>query len=629
MSPKKSDNLNRIAASIAERTPIDWDLETQDHPRLAPELAGLRLIEKIAEVHRTPLDVAGGPWPAAESPRPFLFAWGPLQVMAKIGAGSYGSVWHAYDPNLERDVALKLLHEDLATRHLNTQRFLEEARRMARVRHPNVLVIHGVAQHGTRAGFWTDLVRGETLEERLRASGPLGAEEAALVGIALCQALAAVHAAGLVHGDVKTTNVMRDDRGRILLMDFGAGSERLGHGAAAGSMIGTPLILAPEVFHGEAPTLASDIYALGVLLYRLVSGRYPLPAKDGAELEAMHRRGERVPLRDVRPDLPALFVALIERATASQPAERFRSAGEMEAALIRFLAPTVGAGDQAARLARVLRRPPGTSRPSLRGVPAGWLAAALGLLVVAAAVVVLQWSRGRDHAGGPGYVPPSAQGAIPGAAMRGDGQLPVTPGESQTAGLRAMLTAATVEAALCRSRGGAKEVLAAGALVRPGDALYLELSVSQSVHVYVLNEDAQGNVVALFPLEGLELTNPLGPGAWHRLPGSRQGTLLDWEMGGGPGPEGFLVVAAREPLSRLGEWLATLPPVEAEPGRTAAADPAERQGTRGISGTVPVSGAMEAESSSRLAGLARSLAEQSAHPGGLWMRHIVLYNTGS
>ena len=154
-----------------------------------------------------------------------------------------------------------------------------------------------------------------------------------MIGQELCQALAAVHAAGLVHRDVKAQNVMRENGGRVVLMDFGAGLQLSDGQSRAGSVTGTPLYLAPEVLeHGET-SVQSDIYSLGVLLYHLVTNDYPVHGQTPAELIDAHKQGRVRHLRDVAPALPAWFVRAIERAIAPNPRDRFRTAGEFEAAL--------------------------------------------------------------------------------------------------------------------------------------------------------------------------------------------------------------------------------------------------------------------------------------------------------
>ena len=135
-----------------------------------------------------------------------------------------------------------------------SSRIIDEARALARVRHPSVVCVHGADMHDGRAGLWMELVRGRTLAQLVAANGLFGPREAAGIGQDLCRALAAVHAEHLVHRDVKAQNVMRGlAGGRIVLMDFGASH--------------TPLYLAPEVLAGGRDTVASDLDALGVLLY--------------------------------------------------------------------------------------------------------------------------------------------------------------------------------------------------------------------------------------------------------------------------------------------------------------------------------------------------------------------------
>jgi hypothetical protein len=606
MKRKRNEDLNRIAEALSDDTPIDWERIAADHHELEHEIAGLRLIERIAEVHRNspPARLRAADLRGAQPPA--LFVWGPLRVLEKIGEGSYGSVWRAYDPELQRDVALKLFHEDLPAGSLDTRRLLDEARRMARVRHPNVVFIHGATQHGGKTGFWADLVVGESLEERLESAGTLGAGEAALIGIELCRALAAVHEAGLVHGDVKARNVMRDSRGRILLTDFGAARELEDGGAGARRVFGSPLNMAPEVLRGAPVVASTDLYALGVLLYRLVSGAYPVPAQDLDELEEKHRRGDRVPLRDVRPDLPAGFVDLIDRSVARDPEERFRSAGEMEAALRSFVSAAEGGPS-----------PPARRRKGLRWVPVG-----IAVVAVAAALLAIGQQRSRTTAGSPTVAMPQRfeTPAAP-APLATEGR----PAESEIATLPALAG----EATLYRSRGGSKEALAPGSLVRGGDALFLEMRISRAAHVYILNEDATGNLAVVFPLAGLDLQNPLDADNWHRLPGARDGVSQDWEMSGGPGPEGFLVIASLDPIDDLDARVRSLMAEAASsPEPPPATDEHAGATTRGIHGIVPVDPAAQGEPNSRLAALMRSLLDQAGGPGGLWLRHFVLFNTG-
>jgi hypothetical protein len=193
--------------------------------------------------------------------------------------------------------------------------------------------VHGADAQDGWVGVWSELLEGDTLEDLLVRGGALGADEARAIGMAVCQALAAIHQAGLRHGDVKLANIMRERGGRIVLLDFGAARPVRWAQARDAGISGSPLYLAPEVLEGRAPDAKADLYALGVCLYRLVSAAYPIDASELAELRRQHQLGGAVPLRDRRADLPPSFVAAVTRAIAVDPAQRHASAGAFEQAL--------------------------------------------------------------------------------------------------------------------------------------------------------------------------------------------------------------------------------------------------------------------------------------------------------
>jgi tetratricopeptide (TPR) repeat protein len=277
---------------------------------------------------------AAGPLPGE------LGRWGPFESLRRVGRGSFGEVYRAFDPTLQRHVALKLLLPRGLDREAESRSLLNEARAMARVRHPNVVPIFGVDQHEGRVGFWSDFVQGTTLSELLARQGSLGPHEAALVGIDVSRAVGAVHAAGLIHRDIKAGNVMREEGGRILLMDFG-----LTH--ATGFEVqpsGTPAYMAPELMAGQPATAATDVYAIGVLLFNLLTAQYPVEGADLGKLRAAHATGARRTLLDVRPDLPQALARVVETALHPDPARRFGSAGQLAAAL----SEAIGIGSVAA-----------------------------------------------------------------------------------------------------------------------------------------------------------------------------------------------------------------------------------------------------------------------------------------
>ena len=261
--------------------------------------------------------------------------WGELVLVEEIGRGSFGTVYEAYDPRLDRAVAVKLLPPSSGHKQLAST-LLHEGRTLARVRHPNVVTVYGAGEYDGQIGLWMELVPGVTFEDMLAAHGPLSAGEAGLVGQDLCRALAAIHRAGLVHGDIKAQNVMREHGGRLVVMDFGSGRMCSSPDPVRAGPVGTLSYLAPELLDGADGTISSDIYSVGVLLYRLVTNDFPVKADTIADLRAAYTRGEATRLQDLRPDVDNTFVRIVERATEHDPARRFASAGEMEAALARI-----------------------------------------------------------------------------------------------------------------------------------------------------------------------------------------------------------------------------------------------------------------------------------------------------
>ncbi|REJ82791.1 MAG: hypothetical protein DWQ36_05770 [Acidobacteria bacterium] len=298
MSDEGSEaELLELAGRLADGRPVDWkSLGERDRGKGdSPVHRGLRGLARLAHLlgHFDPpgADDAASARGVARSG-----SWCHLELREPLGSGSFGEVWRAWDPVLQRDVALKLLRR----RGEGTASFLAEARRLARVRHPNVLAIYGADVDNRQPGLWSDLIEGETLEQRLTEGGRLPVVEILAFGRQVADALAAVHDAEIVHGDVKASNVMLQCDGRAVLMDFGAGSD----GARReGPAFGSPLSMAPELFAGGHASKPGDVYAFGVLLFRALIGRYPVQAETLEQLEALHANEGPGPWTD---DLPAL-----------------------------------------------------------------------------------------------------------------------------------------------------------------------------------------------------------------------------------------------------------------------------------------------------------------------------------
>jgi eukaryotic-like serine/threonine-protein kinase len=367
--------LAELAASVADGSAVDWKtVEAQAGDNARRLVRHLRLVESISALHRSiPAEDTDGTSPVQAAPagRP----WGRLVLVESIGQGTSCEVFKAWDTELYREVAVKLLHSG------HEADVLGEGRRLARLRHEHVVQVYGAEKHDGRVGLWMELVRGTSLEQLIQERGPLGGREAAIVGLDVCAALAAVHGAGLLHRDVKAQNVMREDGGRIVLMDFGTGEELAG----TNRMVGTPLYLAPEIFRGQKASVQSDVYSVGVLLFYLVTGKFPVIAGSMQDLARAHANRVRQSLRDLRPDVSQTFVSAVERALESDPARRFSTVGELETALRESLVPATPTAVPAAV------ETPEPVKPGKRKLAMPFVAAAAALLAVVVGLIV--WSR--------------------------------------------------------------------------------------------------------------------------------------------------------------------------------------------------------------------------------------------
>jgi eukaryotic-like serine/threonine-protein kinase len=411
-----------------------------------------------------------------------------LKVLGREGEGAFGSVYRAFDEKLEREVALKVLRSCPGPDSPARRNFLFEARALARLRHPNVLQIHNVLEEEGRIGLVMEFIEGRDLEELVRRHGPMGAGEAAQVGIHICRALAAVHGAGLLHRDVKASNVLRESGGRIVLADFGLGV--FVDEGRRGEIAGSPLFMSPEQAEGRALDARTDLYSAGVLLYFLATGEFPFRGLEVKQLLADKRSGVMVPLTDVRPDLPLRFVEVVHRALRPDPDERYASAGAMEAALLACLEAERPAlpGRWAARPGRRWR---------------GWALAAAAVLV---AVGALWFIKGR-----------------------GDG-------------------AFVEEAFLIRqSLLGEEERLAENAKVAAGEKLFLQLRTDRPTYVYLINQDNENHLKLLFPSHELDQVNPIAGGLGIKLPGVDRG----WPIDDKGQRESFFLVASLASLGEL------------------------------------------------------------------------------
>jgi len=321
--------LEELAGAVLDGTQVDWDLagsRTTDESQ-ASRLRGLRRLDRIVKYSRSAqrrLD-AGQPEP-----------WGHLTILERAGAGSSGEIWRAWDARLHRDVALKFLFVATESGQEDSA-LLEEARALARVRHPGVVAVHGIDEHDGRLGMWMELLTGDTLDAEIERRGPLPAREVAEIGLELCRALEAIENAGLVHRDIKPANISREPDGRIVLMDFGLGQRRAIPEWDPSRSSGTPIFMSPERLAGGPATARSDLYALGVTLRWALTGHCPFRARTIDELKVEAAASPSVALRSERRDAPALLIAAIDRAMAPRPDDRFVDAPAMAESLRQVL----------------------------------------------------------------------------------------------------------------------------------------------------------------------------------------------------------------------------------------------------------------------------------------------------
>jgi serine/threonine-protein kinase len=259
---------------------------------------------------------------------------GRFRIVARLGAGGMGTVWRAEDPTLGRSVALKLPSSGLWTSEEDRQRFLREARTASRLDHPGIATVYDVGETEGVAWIATQFIDGETVAARTER-GPLPLAEARDLAVGIADALAHAHERDVLHRDVTAGNVLVTREGRPVLVDFGlARPERGTHLATTGG--GTAGYMAPEVIRGETADARADLYGLGVVLYRMLTGRLPFA---GSALDALTEPAPRP--SDLRPEIPPAFEHVVLRLLERDPADRYARATEVAEAL-RQLEPGRG-----------------------------------------------------------------------------------------------------------------------------------------------------------------------------------------------------------------------------------------------------------------------------------------------
>lgn len=280
------------------------------------------------------------------------------ELLEEIGHGGMATVFRARDTNLERLVAVKLMHPHLRGAKEARARFRREAQSVARLRHPRILEIYDYSGEGSDESYIAaELLTGPTLKVFVEERGELPAELAACFGIEIARALVAAHEKGIIHRDVKPENILLHDNRCLKLTDFGIADMLDAQSmTATGQILGSPGHMAPEQIEGGHTDARTDVFALGTVLYFLALGRLPFTGKNPHQILKRILEGELPdPLR-LRPAIGGRFKAILLKAMAKSPADRYQSAAELEAALQAFIAP-IGLDDAEREVERFLADP--------------------------------------------------------------------------------------------------------------------------------------------------------------------------------------------------------------------------------------------------------------------------------
>jgi serine/threonine protein kinase len=313
---------------------------------------------------------------------------GRYRIEDEIGFGGMSTVYRAFDETLERQVALKLMHSDISSDEAALKRFRREARTVAQLSHPHVVMVIDAGEDQGHPYIVFEHVRGETLKDRVRREGPLPIAEAVAYAIEIGRALQAAHEQGLVHRDVKPQNVLIDEEGRAKVTDFGIALGLEAEGlTAAGRVIGTTDYVSPEQAMGQEVTGQSDVYSLGIVLFEMLTGAVPFKGESGVSVAMKHVREGIPDVQRRRPQVSAALAGVLERATAKELDNRYRSMANFVRDLEEVLTyETARAGESTGEATAVLSALPGNVTRQQRR----WrrLVPIVAYILIAAAVAV-------------------------------------------------------------------------------------------------------------------------------------------------------------------------------------------------------------------------------------------------
>ena len=356
--------------------------------------------------------------PSQSSPAPAVGSRlnGRYRIEDRIGSGGMSTVYRAFDETLEREVAIKIMHSDISSDDAALERFRREARTVAQLSHPHVVMVIDAGEDGGHPYIVFEHVRGETLKDRIRREGPLPIAESIAYAIEIGRALQAAHERGLVHRDVKPQNVLIDEEGRAKVTDFGIArglepsqSTQL---TTAGKVIGTTDYVSPEQAMGHEVSGQSDIYSLGIVLYEMLVGEVPFSGDSHVSIAMQHVREGLPDVQRRRPEVSAALAAVLERATAKDLETRYGTMAELvrdfEEVLTYESARSGGATGEATAILSQLPASITGRRSRRRTIGLALLYVAIAAAVAVIAALLVNGESRQDEPAGPGDLSPIA-----------------------------------------------------------------------------------------------------------------------------------------------------------------------------------------------------------------------------
>lgn len=253
------------------------------------------------------------------------------EILGRLGMGGMAYVLHARDHNLQREVAIKVLREDLIDDPAFRDRFLQEARAAANLAHPNIVTIHDFGHDRGRYYIVMEYIEGSDLKALIRQQAPMAIEAALDLSIQICAGVGYAHRTGLVHCDLKPQNVLVTHDGRAKITDFGIARALASIQSDEHSEVvwGSPQYIAPEQSAGGPPSPSSDVYSLGIILYEMLTGVLPFDTTDPLDLARLHQTYTPPSARSHRPELPEPLEQVLAKVLSKEPSARYRTADQL------------------------------------------------------------------------------------------------------------------------------------------------------------------------------------------------------------------------------------------------------------------------------------------------------------